>query len=161
MNTTPLGKYLHDHLAGAAFAVDLLGALARKHEGDALSKQLHALLAEIVEDRDELATIVGKLDAAPGGMKESVARFFEKLSRPKLVENADDVFGSFEACEALALGILGKAALWDALALAFGREETEVDFKRLKERALDQHAVVEKLRLNLAAVAFGAAKSGR
>ena len=46
MNTA-LEKYLHDHLAGAAFAVELLTALNRKHESDRFSEQLQTLQRDI------------------------------------------------------------------------------------------------------------------
>jgi hypothetical protein len=154
MNNTPLQKYLHDHLAGAAFAIDLLGALCRKHEADGFSEQLRSLHMEIASDRDELAAIAGKLGIEPGGLKESMARFLEKMSRPKLVSGEDDVFSSFEACETLALGILGKIALWDALSTTVGITGIDADLARLRRRAEAQHAVVEKLRLDLAALAL-------
>jgi hypothetical protein len=154
--STSLEKYLHDHLAGAAFAIDLLGALCRKHEADALSEKLRSLLLDITNDRDELVAIAGRLGIEPGGMKEGMARFLEKLSRPKLVNSADDVFSSFEACETLALGILGKLALWDALSITLEIGVLDADFDRLKRRAREQHATIEKLRLDLATVALAA-----
>jgi len=154
MNTS-LEKYLHDHLAGAAFATDLLGALCRKHETDGFSEQLRSLLVEIQADREELAGIANALGVAPGGMKENMARFMEKLSRPKLIGAGDDVFSSFEACETLALGVLGKLALWSALSSVAGVDINDDDLARLKGRAQEQHAVLEKLRLDLGAVALG------
>ena len=153
MSTPSLERYLHDHLAGAAFAIDLLGALSRKHERDSLSGGLQALRSEIERDREELSRIAVSLGCTPGGIKESLARFMEKLSRPKLVSDPGDVFSSFEACETLALGILGKKALWDALSLVFKSDEA-FDFSRLKARAEEQHRIVEKMRLDLAAMSL-------
>lgn len=152
--STALEKYLHDHLAGAAFAIDLLGALCRKHENDAFSDQLRLLLAEIERDRDELAVIAKRLGVEPGGMKEGMARFFEKMSRPKLVNDSDDIFSSFEACETVALGILGKRALWEALAASIDTARSDVNFARLKQRADNQHVIIEKLRLDLGSIAL-------
>ena len=158
--STALEKYLHDHLAGAAFAVDLLTELNRKHQSDRFSDELQTLLREIEEDRDELRRIAKARGIEPGGMKEGVARFMEKLSRPKLVGDAEDVFSSFEACETIALGVLGKKALWDVLATTMATPGSETDFERLKRRAVAQHAVVEKLRLDLAAIALGHGERG-
>ena len=152
MNTS-LEKYLHDHLAGAAFAIDLLGALCTKHESDAFHEQLRSLLVDIKSDRDELEGIAGRLGIEPGGMKEGIARFMEKLTRPKLINSADELFSSFEACEALALGILGKRGLWDALAATIGT--TDADLARLRKRAEEQYRVIEKIRLDLATITLG------
>ena len=153
MNTS-LEKYLHDHLAGAAFAIDLLRALREKHTADGFSGELTSLLSDVEKDREELAVIAQRLGVQPGGMKEGMARFMEKLARPKLISSNDDLFSSFEACETLSLGILGKKALWRALAIAVPTDGLKADFILLEQRADAQHASIEKLRLDLAAVAL-------
>ena len=152
--TTSIETYLHDHLARAAFAVDLLGALCRKHEKDALSNKLSPLLVEIEKDRDELVHLAEVLGIKPGGLKESVARLMEKFSRPKLVNDSNDVFSSFEACETLALGILGKKALWDALSAAIEIPSAQIDFEKLISRAEQQHKIIEGVRLDLAVLSL-------
>jgi hypothetical protein len=48
---------------------------------------------------------------------EAAAWLGEKVSRVKLRRRAAGGLGTFEALEALALGILGKLALWRALAV--------------------------------------------
>jgi hypothetical protein len=148
-----LEKYLHDHLAGAAFAIDLAQALCRKHEADEEAADFNALAAEIEEDRDELVRIVEALGLDPGGLKESVTRILEKLSRPKLVSSREDVFSTFEACETLGLGILGKRALWEALATT-SVARSQIDFQRLRDRAEKQHTIAERLRLTFARRCF-------
>jgi hypothetical protein len=64
-----------------------------------------------------------------------------------------------EGLEALGLGILGKRALWRALAAAAEAvpELQGVDYARLEQRAEEQHRRVEGVRLDTAKVAFGAA----
>jgi hypothetical protein len=61
-----------------------------------------------------------------------------------------------EALEMLALGILGKYKLWLALADAAPAYPAlaQVDFERLKTRALDQHTDVERERVAAAHVAL-------
>lgn len=152
--STSLEKYLHDHLAGAAFAIDLLGALCKKHAADGFSGELSSLLSDIEKDRDELVRISQSLGVQPGGVKEGMARFVEKLSRPKLVSSSEDLFSSFEACETLSLGILGKKALWRALTITVQNEMAGTNFDLLEQRADAQHASIEKLRLDLASVAL-------
>jgi hypothetical protein len=58
----------------------------------------------------------------------------------------------FEGLEALALGIQGKRALWNALAVASKAEPglQGVDYDRLAESAENQYRRVEVLRLDAA-----------
>jgi hypothetical protein len=149
-----LEKYLGDHLAGAAFAIDLVRALCRKHAGDAFLPVLETVLREIEEDRAELARLAKRIGTRPSGFKQALARFFEKLSRPKLVQSTGEKVSSFQAFETLALGILGKKALWDALSAVDNSDVRALDLPKLKRRAESQHAAVEKIRLDLAAIAF-------
>jgi hypothetical protein len=150
----PLGKYLNDHLAGAAFAIDLLRALRRKHKRDGFSSDIESLLLQIEDDRDELRRVAKRVGIQPSGFKQALARLLEKLSRPKLIKSHEEALSSFQAFEMLALGILGKQALWDALSVLDNLPVREVDLLRLKQRAKKQHAVAEKVRLDLAAVVF-------
>lgn len=90
----------------------------------------------------------------PGGFDLKVAAGWvaEKISRLKLQSDTDGGIGTFEALETLALGILGKASLWRALA-AIGDVDARVageDFSRLAALAEAQHVRVEANRLEMA-----------
>ena len=65
----------------------------------------------------------------------------------------------FEARETLALGILGKRALWRALSIVAPADLrlSGVDFDALAARAQAQHDRVEERRLQVAATALQAA----
>ena len=148
-----LTAYLHDHLAGSNFSVGLLEFLRDQHAGEPLSDALEALLAEIEQDRQ---TLQGLIDRAGNGvpiLKEATAWMGEKLGELKLRRGS---FGTFEALEALALGILGKLALWEVMAaVSHGDVRLDgVDFNRLIERAEQQHALAEDLRLQAAREVF-------
>lgn len=151
-----LATYLHDHLAGAVAGLELVEALRDQHEGEALGRFAAQLSGEIEADRrslEELAKRVG-----PGGnpLKEATAWLAEKVSRLKLGRQAGGELGTFEALEALALGILGKQALWDALAVVSPQDPRlrGWDFGDFSRRAQAQHGRVEEQRLNAALTAL-------
>jgi hypothetical protein len=148
-----LAVYLHDHLAGSNFAVELLEFLRDDHGGEWLGEAAAGLLAEIEEDRTILKGIIASVGSDVPITKEAAAWLGEKLSEMKLRRGA---FGTFEALEALALGILGKLALWRALETITPGDArlSGVDFSELAGRARQQHSRAEQLRLQAARSAF-------
>lgn len=144
-----LPTYLHDHLAGSNFAVGLLEFLRDQYAGEPFSDVMAGMLAEIEQDRGVLQSIIDREGNGVPILKGAAVWFSEKLSEMKLSRGS---FGTFEALEALALGVLGKLALWQALAaIADADPRLEgVDFGQLADRAKKQHALAEKLRLQAA-----------
>jgi hypothetical protein len=151
----PLTVYLHDHLAGAALAVDLLGAMRDKHPADPLGSFAAALLKEVEEDRAVLRKLADRFGPSGSGLKEVTAWLAEKASRFKLDRGAQDL-GTFEALEFLVLGVSGKLLLWKALAAVASSDKRlqGVDFERLTGRAQAQRDKVEEQRLRLALTAL-------
>jgi hypothetical protein len=144
-----LATYLHDHLAGSNFAVELLEFLRDQHVGEPLGGFAATLLAEVEEDRKVLQGIIDRTGNGSPILKKAVAWLGEKVSEMKLRRGP---FGTFEALEALALGIWGKLALWRALetiAKADARV-SGIDFGQLATRAQGQYSRVEELRLQAA-----------
>jgi hypothetical protein len=154
-----LGIYLHDHLAGAASAIDLVEFVRDQHKGDELGHFAAALLVDIKADQDTLQQLADRAGAGSSTLKELTAWFSEKVSRLKLRHDAGDALGTFEALEFLALGIQGKLALWRALgSVAMADDRLRgMDFAELAARAEKQHAMVENRRLQVAHTAFGSA----
>lgn len=151
LDSDVLSTYLTDHLAGAEAALGLLDRLGSDPR-DELDPQ--ALQREIEADRDVLAGVLEALGSGPSGLKRAAGWVAEKLARPKLP--LDEPLGRFEALELLSLGILGKRALWRALATcadADGRL-ARFDLTDLAARAEAQHAAVERARLAWARRAF-------
>jgi hypothetical protein len=148
-----LAIYLHDHLAGSNFAVELLEFLRNQHAGQPLGDAVVALSAEVVEDRKVLQGIIGRVGNSVPILKEASAWVGEKLSELKLRQGD---LGTFEALEALALGILGKDALWRALGTLGDADPrlSGLDFNQLATRAEQQHARAEELRLQWVRAAF-------
>src|SRR3954451_1211107 len=148
----PLATYLHDHLAASHFAVELLKNLHEQHAGEPLGPFAAALLGEVEEDRQVLQQIVDRVGTEASALKEATAWVGEKVSRFKLRHASAGEVGTLEALETLALGILGKRALWRALSViapTYVRVRGE-DFDTLAARAEAQHARVEERRLQVA-----------
>ena len=58
----PLAIYLHDHLAGANFAVELLENLQRRHSSHETGALAGAILGEVRGDRKVLQDIIERLE---------------------------------------------------------------------------------------------------
>lgn len=144
--------YLHDHLAGAVVAIELLEVLRDQHAGEPLGQFAGDLLVEVEADRTVLRRLAERVGAESNPVKEATAWVGEKVTRLKLGRQAAGEFGTFEALEALALGILGKLALWRALKGVADQDDRlrELDLDRLAARAEAQHARVEERRLEAA-----------
>ena len=152
----PLQAYLHDHLAGAVVAVEILEVLRDQHAGEELGRFAGDLLTEVEADRNVLRDLAERAGAESNPLKEATAWVGEKVARLKLGREAAGELGTFEALEALALGILGKRALWRALKVVAGRFEPlrNLDLDELAARAEAQHARVEERRLEIARAAL-------
>lgn len=152
----PLVTYLEDHLAGAAYAIDLLGAIRDQHAGEPLGRFAAGMLVEVEADNGVLTELAERIGTGSSGLKGLSAWVAEKVSRLKLKRDASDGLGTFEALEFLALGIHGKLALWRALA-AIGPGDARldhIDFDKLAARAETQHSQVEERRLEAARLVF-------
>jgi hypothetical protein len=152
----PLATYLEDHLAGAAYAIDLLGAMRDQHAGEPLGEFAAGMLVEVEADNGVLKQLAERIGTGSSALKGLSAWVAEKVSRLKLKRDASDGLGTFEALEFLALGIQGKLALWRALAVV-GPGDARLhgmDFDYLATRAETQHSQVEERRLEAARLAF-------
>ncbi len=152
----PLATYLHDHLAGAAVAIDLLESMQRSNGGRPLGQFAKSLLPDIEADRDVLRQLAERVGVGSSAFKELTAWLSEKVSRVKLGGQSPSDFGTFEALEFLQLGIHGKWALWQALAVVAATDHRlrGMDFVRLATRAATQESQVEQQRLQAARLVF-------
>jgi len=159
----PLATYINDHLAGSAYAMDLVEFLRDTYEGQELGKFAAWLLREIAADREVLQALAERVGGGSSTMKELTAWLGEKISRLKLRHGANDGLGLFEALEFLEIGIHGKLKLWRAFAaIAPGNPRLAgVDFEHLAKRAEKQREDVESRRLHLAHFVFGAGRGKR
>src|SRR5262245_8052106 len=148
--------YLRDHLAGAAAADELLKLLREQHDGEPLGEFAAELLVEVEADRAALAELTERLGGSSSVLKEATAWVSAKVSRVKLGQRGGGDLDTLEALETLALGILGKLALWRTLVLVESANPrlAGLDFGRLAVRAEAQHDRVEERRLEAARVAL-------
>jgi hypothetical protein len=101
-----------------------------------------------------LQGLVSRIAGRESQVRKAAAWLSEKLARAKLAldDRADGQLRTFEALEALTLGIQGKLLLWKALA-AVARVNPALqgtDFVRLQQRAQDQYDRVDQERLQVA-----------
>ncbi len=154
--TEPLATYLDDHLAGSSFAIELLESMRDRFSSQPLGSFADALLVEIRDDQQVLMRIIERVGKGGMDLKSAVGWMAEKLSRVKLQDDEEVGLGTFESLETLSLGILGKAALWNALATIRNQDARvgHEDFSQLVARAQSQYEMVEAHRIQLASKVF-------
>ena len=154
-----LGIYLNDHLAGSVGAMELVERCRSENQGNELGVFLTRLHAEIDHDQGVLKDLIARMGASESATKKAAAWVVEKVARLKMNAQLTEYspLSRVEELEALALGILGKKALWDVLDATVrtdGRFQG-LDFGTLSQRAQRQHDDVERFRVEAARIAFG------
>jgi hypothetical protein len=151
--------YLNDHLAGSTAALQLLDNLHDTAEGLEDRRFFEALRSAVSEDRETLLRVMRDVGGRESAVRHAGGWIAERVLQLKLAYDGagDRALAALEALELLALGILGKRALWRALAAAAPGLPNlkDVDFEHLMERAGEQHDRVEACRLDWARKAFG------
>jgi hypothetical protein len=143
-------------MGGSKHAADLIEGLRKRYAGKPLGEFATQLLRDVEEDRLALKQVADRVGSGSAKMKETAGWLADKVSRIKLSHDKEDGLGTLEALEFLTLGILGKRALWRALALLAPHDIrlAGVDFEKLTERAELQHAATEEQRLRVAVEAL-------
>jgi hypothetical protein len=141
-------------LAGSEVALELLEQLQAAHAGTDVEQFVINLRTDIVADRQELESLMARLQITQSPPRKATAWLAEKVTEIKL--RVDDPAGGalrlLEGLEAVQVGIEGKRALWRALAAAarYAPELRVLDYEHLTERAVEQHRRVETKRLEAA-----------
>ncbi len=154
-DSTPLSTYLNDHLAGSAFAIDLMERMRSNNEGTEFGRFLDGLQAAIEEDRSALQQVMEAVGVTPRPIKQAGGRMLETLSRVKFdsrLTGSGDLSRLMET-EALSLGIEGKLAGWRTLE-HIPQRDLGVDLGALIQRARDQRDSLEPFRIDAAKRAF-------
>jgi len=147
----PLAVYLHDHLAGSSFALELLEKLSSEYVGTPSGDLARELFEEIDKDRKTLEQLIERVGEANSSLYDALGWIAERLSRIKLKHDNPTGIGAFEAFESLAIGILGKRALWEALQVhqEFDTRVAGIDYPTLIARAEQQFQKANRYRLTL------------
>lgn len=145
-----LETYLHDHLAAANMASDVLERLLKLCVGEeSIRPFLDHLLVEFNEDKRALQQLANEVARGTSTIKDAAGWVGAKAVIAK-VNSGKDNFGLFEVLEFLTVGIIGKLLLWKALQHcsslhpALGR----MDFLDLIARGESQYSEVERRRLH-------------
>jgi hypothetical protein len=148
----PLSIYLNDHLAGSTLGLEL----ARRVAGTA--DALATLAEEIDQDRATLITVMERLSVGRDPAKLAISWGAEKATRLKFAgaRLGSAELGRLEELEALALGVEGKLALWQALRATHGGDPRldGIDLEELVDRARSQRRRLERQRIRAADEAF-------
>ncbi len=158
METRLLGIYLNDHLLGATVGVELARRAARANRANEWGRFLDELVPELVQDRQALLSLCGRVGVTPSTVKMTLGRVAERLGRlkPNGRMISYSPLSRLLELEGLASGIEGKRALWLALgeisASVPGLEHAELE--ALAARAADQRRRLEPHRLRAAQVAL-------
>lgn len=153
MSRVPLTTYLNDHLAGGNAALELLEQLIEHMQDTDGKAELKQIEAEITEDKSVLLAILKGSGGKESRVRSAAALVAQKIGQVKVAldDPGSGEFRNFEALEALALGIQGKAALWRALdEVKRSVPQLDRDYASLERRAQDQFERVDRLRLSLA-----------
>lgn len=157
VNKQLLGIYLNDHLAGAVAGSELARRTLRRNRDVPLAADLQRLADEIDEDRWVLEGLMERLGIGRSAVKTRAAWALEKVARLKLngqVVGYSPLSRVWEL-EALASAVDGKRALWASLKrLRDQGLDVGLDLDDLLSRAQRQKRVLERRRLEAAAVAF-------
>jgi len=156
MSKEHLAIYLNDHLAGSLTAVEILEHLEIE-ASDSMS-DLAALKADIEADRQQLKVLMDRLGITESRVRKLTNWIAEQVTEAKF-EADDESRGTLrrlERLEALGIGIDGKSALWRALnaAVEVAPDLRGIDYEHLAQRAQEQRARVEILRLQAARLAL-------
>lgn len=147
----PLAIYLHDHLAGSSFAVELLEKLASEFAGTPSGEVARELLEQVRIDRATLEQLIVKVGKANPDFYDALGWVAERVSRIKLRHDDPTGIGAFEAFETISLGILGKRALWEGLQAHQNVDNrvSGLDYPALIGRADQQFQKANQYRLEL------------
>ena len=154
-----LAIYLSDHHAGSTVGVELAKRAARHNAGTRIGAVLDDVVVEIEADRRALERLMASLDIETSRMKRAGAFLTERLARLKTNGRLFrfSPLSRVVELEGLALGILGKLALWEGLAGVPALEGIAgLDLTELANRARSQHDAVEECRRRAVEAAFAA-----
>lgn len=158
-----LAIYLRDHHAGSCAGLALARRGGRSNAGTPYEELFAYIEREITDERQQLATIMERLDVEPSVTKQALGRIAEVAARVKSNGRLFRYSPSSRVVEleALAAALVTKRNLWRALRNVDGDVVGALELDRLTERANAQIDRVLDAHDRATAEAFGPARSGR
>jgi hypothetical protein len=145
-----LSVYLNDHLAGATAALELFRRASGSHPAGR-REEISRLCSQVQADRDQLRTLMHRLDVAENQVMVALGWLGERLGRFKpngyLVRRSP--LSDVVELEGMRLAVQLKLACWQVLR-AVAAHDTRIartELEELIERAEDQEARLYKLHL--------------
>jgi hypothetical protein len=152
MASTPLATYLNDHLGGAIGGIELLENIEHAFAGTDVEPQARQLRLEVIEDKEQLRTLMARLDIGESTTRKAVGWLAEKAAQIKLriSDPATGPLRLLESVEAMSIGVEAKRLLWQALASVAEHHPALgiLNYDALIARAEDQRRRLERIRLD-------------
>lgn len=152
MSHEQLFSYVGDHLAAACHVLELLDYL-QDHSGDAEIRSAAAdFSAEVEADREVLEYLARELRVGLPSARVVAHWRRPRRTLPQIARTGEGPLPQLTALERVALGVLGRVALWDFLIAMTARDPSlpRLDYRGLRARARDLHRRVESHRLRFA-----------
>lgn len=151
--------YLRDHHAGSAGGVAMAKRVQKSHAGTDRKAIVDDIVRQIEEDRDQLGTMMARLDVRPSAMKQALATVATLAGglKPNGALRGPTPLGRHLEVEALAAGVSAKRSLWESLRAAEHPELDHAELDALVAKANSQLATLVELRHASARETFGAA----
>src|SRR5690348_3046192 len=97
----PLASYLHDHLAGSRFAVELLEKLSSEFAGTPSGEIARDVLEQVQRDRRVLEQLIARVGKTTADIYDALGWVAERISRIKLNHDDPTDIGALEAFETI------------------------------------------------------------
>ncbi len=156
MNTSHLGSYLNEHHSASVGALKLIAHVLTQDLPADSKEFFRQLEQEVKEDQTALEALMRKFEVHASVVGQTASWIMEELAWTKIHRASDGALGLFKACEALMLGVSGKAALWTVLKriTVDVPELSETELDQLAARSIRQRDALEAQRLRYAIDAF-------
>lgn len=146
-----LVAYVRDHLTAARNSQEMLAYLEEHALDPEIRSAAARFSAEAEADREVLEYLAGELRRGRG-TQITEARWRKPRRTRRISVKDDGPVPQLTALEGVALGLLGRIALWDVLIAMTARDPSlpRLDYRGLRSRAREQHGKIEAYRLRFA-----------
>lgn len=151
-STSLIARYLVDHYAGSCAGIDFFRRVASGHSDQAVRTAVGSMVAEIQQDQQALGRFLRAAGGRPSRIKNTAARVAQQLGRLKLNGRlvSRSPLSDMIELEGLCLAVTGKLHGWLLLRALADPRFPDAQLETLIDRAEQQHATLDRLRLDQA-----------